>query len=143
MNETFVYDLERTIPFSSATILSLTWGQKWCLKSSPSQTVVAKGLLPSTSSLNGLKTPSPFLSSVYHSAAIFFPCTLATCCNRPIIAKHDFSGNCKEIVRSCLAKAARRRGGTERRFCGGKRTEDRERRSRTVVVCTLILCFAC
>ena len=39
---------------------------------------------------------------------------------------------------SCFAKAATRRGGTARIDVAGRRTEDRERMSRTMVVCTLI-----
>lgn len=42
----------------------------------------------------------------------------------------DFSGSCREEVKSCFVKAARRKGGTMR----GARIEFRERRRRTVVV---------
>jgi len=64
--------------FSSIVTRSRTLGQKCLLRISPSQTVVANGLLPSTVSLKALYEPSPFRSSVFHRELIFLPCVWET-----------------------------------------------------------------
>src|ERR1700758_3648934 len=75
--------------FSIVLTPFLTDGQKCFFNISPSQMVVAKGLLPSTSPLRGSKVPSPRLSSVFHRAATFFSCVLVTLDKSPIMAKQD------------------------------------------------------
>ena len=58
------------------------------------------------------------------------------------MARHDFSGSCKEEVKSCLEKAAIRKGGTARAPKAGKRIDWRDFRRRTVVVWMLTLLVA-
>lgn len=53
----------------------------------------------------------------------------------------DFSGKCRDDVRSCFVNAAIRNGGTARAVKAGVRIEVRDRRRRTVVVCMLTLLF--
>ncbi|KAJ0165572.1 hypothetical protein CTA2_10749 [Colletotrichum tanaceti] len=102
------------ISFSNNLTPSRTLGEKCLRSSSPSHTVVANGLLPSTLSLSALYVPSPFLSSVRHRAAIFLPCVCETSCISASTACADLSGTCSAADMSCFEKAASRSGGTER-----------------------------